>query len=126
MTDVIQSVRPTGLKKRKSKGKNPEYGSYLLKLLKLKHPDTSIKNEAMWVVNGIVEDVQSRLLEKSMQMAKLSKMNTLNAQHAQAAVTQLFSGMLQEKAVADGTKAVQTYSDTLSALRDAKSKERGH
>ena len=116
-TDTPRQPRTTVMAKSKKqtkvvnedRRKNPEFGSYLLKILKMVHPDCSISAQGMWVVNGIASDFLSRSIEKSLKMAALEQKSTLKGKHAQAAIPGLMTGGLARQAVAEGTKAVTKF-----------------
>ena len=97
------------IKKRSRGSKNPEHGSYLLKVFKGIHPDCSIARDAMWVVDGIVADFQARLIAKSLKAAAEEGKSTLKGKHAQCATQALLSGELRTHAVTNGVRALTKY-----------------
>ncbi len=98
-----------GIEKKKSKSKNPEYASYLLKISKQVHPDKSVAKDAMWVVNGVISDLLNRMIAKSNEMAAIEGKSTLKAKHAQAATNAILSGELARHGISAGTKASVQY-----------------
>ena len=97
-------------KKKVSKTpKKPAYASYLHKIMKQVHPQATISGKAMEVLNAMVEDVETRVTTRALELAKFSKKNTLSYKHVQAAVTQIMSGEMQQHGISEGTKAVNKY-----------------
>ena len=86
--------------------KNPEFGSYLLKILKQCHPDCSISGPGMVVINGIAQDFGKRAIAGAIAKSLLEQKSTLKAKHVQAAVPGLLTGGLARHAISEGTKAV--------------------
>lgn len=104
-----ENAKAGGIVKKRSKGRNPEYGSYLLKMSKKINPECDVNKLSMWVLNGITEDLLTRMITKSNEMAALEGKSTLKAKHAQAATHALFSGELARHSISAGTKAVSKY-----------------
>ena len=82
------------------------YESYLHRVLKLVHPELSIKKSAILVVDGIMKDCFDRVIHESSIVARGAKKSTLSAKHVQAAVRSLLPGDLSTHAISEGTKAV--------------------
>ena len=101
----------TGIKKARKGGgaKNPEHGSYLLKIFKQVHPGCSISRDAMWVADGIVADFQDRLIAKALKAAKDEGKSTLKGKHAKAATQLMMSGELRTHAVTNGELSLAKY-----------------
>lgn len=96
----------SGEKKAKKKASgNPAYASYIHKVFKQVHPKLTISSKSMEIVNGIVEDLESRVTTRSFAIAKYQKKSTLSAKHVQAAVQMLFPADLGSHAVGEGNKA---------------------
>ena len=105
----------TGIKKARKGGgaKNPEYGSYLLKLFKQVHPNCSISKDAMWIIDGIVADFQDRLVAKSLKAARDEGKSTLKGKHAKAATQSMMSGELRTHAVSNGERSLAKYTQAV-------------
>ena len=105
----------TGIKKARKGGaaKNPEHGSYLLKIFKQVHPGCSISRDAMWVVDGIVADFQTRLIAKSLAAAVGEGKSTLKGKHAKAATQSMMNGELRTHAVTNGEKSLMKYTQAV-------------
>jgi histone H2B len=61
------------------------------------------------VVNGLIEDLENRLTNKSVEMAKLHKKSTLAAKHVQIATKMVVPGEMAAHALSEGTKAVTKF-----------------
>jgi histone H2B len=97
-------------KVKKARGsKNPDYGSYLLKLFKDTHPGCSIARDSAWVVDGIVGDFQNRLIARALKAALEEGKSTLKGKHVKAAAIALMPGELRNLAIGKGEKALLKY-----------------
>ncbi len=98
--------------KKRSKGKTPEYGTYLKRVFdQLDHHQDGcqISNHAMWTINDIVADFQKRLIERSLEAVECEGKSTLYSKHAKAATQLLCSGELLNCALEHGTRAVERF-----------------
>lgn len=93
-------------KKRRSE---PNYNTYIHKVMKQIHPDLSISSVAIQQTNSMIEELASRLVAKSSKIAGSSKKSTLASKHVQAAVKVDFPFELAKHAVSEGTKAVTKF-----------------
>mgnify|MGYP002814714327 CR=1 FL=1 len=91
-------------KKRKASG-NPAYSSYIHKIFKQVHPNLTISGKAMEIVNGLIEDLEARVSQRSFSIARYQKKNTLSAKHVQAAVLMVFPPDVGNHAIGEGSKA---------------------
>ena len=99
-----------GSKKKKKKNKNAMiYGTYLHQIVKNKAPEHKIAAKSMYVLNALVLDLQSRLRDESVKIAKFHKKSTLASAHVHAATKILFNGQLSGNAVSEGAAAVSKY-----------------
>ena len=94
---------------KKRTSKNPPYALYISKALKTVAPKMSIAQDSVIVMNGILENVLNRVIDKSFKTADIDKKMTLKSRHAQAAANIIFSGDLQAKATGAGEAAVAAY-----------------
>lgn len=109
MTDTENQQQPPpskGIKKKGKKGKNPEFGAYIYKILKTVEPNVGISGQGMWVINGLVSDFLNRTVDKSFKMAKYDGKTTLKSKHAQGAASNMLTGDMLRLGVAAGTKAL--------------------
>lgn len=95
-----------GIKKKGKKGKNPEFGAYIYKILKTVEPKVGISGQGMWVINGLVSDFLTRTVDKSFKMAKYDGKTTLKSKHAQGAASNMLTGDMLRLGVEAGTKAL--------------------
>lgn len=93
-------------KKRRSE---PNYNTYIHKVMKQVHPDLSISSVAIQQTNSMIEDLAARLVAKSAKIAGADKKSTLASKHVQAAVKVDFPFELAKHAVSEGTKAVTKF-----------------
>ena len=99
---------------KKRTSKNPPYALYISKALKAVDPKMSIANDSVIVMNGILENVLNRVIDKSFKTADIDKKTTLKSRHAQAAANIIFSGDLQAKATDAGEAAMTAYIESLN------------
>ena len=113
MADVEQPVTDAqggAGKKKKKKSRNPLiYGTYLHEIVKQKAPDHKISAKSMFVLNSLVLDLQKRLQDESIKLAKFHKKSTLASTHVQTATKILLTGQLCNHSVSEGTTAVEKY-----------------
>ena len=92
------------------KRNDPNYCSYIHKVLKKVHPELSIQQKTMVSMNSLVEGLIKGITDKSARTAVAGKKGTLQARHVQAAVRLLMPDKLASHAVSEGTKAVTLFS----------------
>lgn len=95
---------------KRKKRKEPNYCSYIHKVLKQIHPELSIQQKTMLSINSLLDDVMHRLNGFSAKTAFVAKKNTLQATHVKAAVGLLMRDKLATHAIAEGSKAVALFS----------------
>jgi len=83
------------------------YNSYFAKILKASKPDLGLRSKSLYVLNALVEDLETRLTEQASKVAKLDKKSTLSSAHVQCAARMLIPGTLGDQAVAKGYAAVK-------------------
>lgn len=88
----------------------PNYCSYIHKVLKKIHPELSIQQKTMVSVNSLVESLIAGLTDKSSRIAVSGKKGTLQARHVQGAVRLLMADKLANHSIAEGSKAVALFS----------------
>lgn len=98
----------TGAAKRK-KNRTESYASYIFKVLKQVHPNTSISSKAMGIMNSFVNDIFENIASEAGRLCRYTKKPTLSSREIQAAVRLVLPGELAKHAVSEGTKAVTKY-----------------
>ncbi|KAJ7875210.1 histone H2b [Mycena leptocephala] len=72
-------------------------------VLKQVHPDTSISNKAIAILNSFVNDIFERIAsEASSTLAKYSKKSTIGAREIQTSVRLNLPGELAKHAISEG------------------------
>ena len=104
-------VKKDGDKKRKKK-RTETYSSYIFKVLKQVHPDTSISNKGMLIMNSFVNDIFDRIATEAGRLVRYNKRGTLSSREIQTAVRLILPGELAKHAVSEGTKAVTKYTSS--------------
>lgn len=100
-----------GIKKKKRKD-DKGYCGYLHKVMKQLYPKDrgiTISGKAMEVLNLLVEDLETRISDKSFDLTKFAKKSTLAAPHVQTATKIVFPPDMGGMAIQEGTKALTTY-----------------
>lgn len=100
------------VKKAAKRKRKETFGSYIYKVLKQVHPDTSISTRAMLIMNSFMIDVLERLATEASRVVQLNKRSTITSREIQTAVRLLLPGELAKHAVSEGTKAVTKYTST--------------
>jgi len=98
----------TGGAKRK-KSRTESYATYIFKVLKQVHPDTSISRKAMNIMNSFINDIFEKVASESGRLCRYNKKATLSSREIQTAVRLVLPGELAKHAVSEGTKAVTKY-----------------
>jgi len=102
-------MAPTKKRTASKSSKNPQYGAYLLKIFKSVHPDCSLSRDACFVIDGVIDDFQTRLIAKSLKAASDEGKSTLKGKHSRAATMALLSGELRTHAVTNGERSLNKY-----------------
>lgn len=98
-----------GNKSKKKKKKATGYHSYLHKIMKQVHPKLMISSTAMQCANAFIMDLENRISNESVELAKFEKKSTLSAKHVQTCVKTMFPGDMAGHAVSEATKALSKY-----------------
>ena len=109
VADPAVQGEDAGKKKKKSSRKPMVYGTYLHEIVKKKAPDHKISAKSMYILNAMVEDLQGRLRDESVKIAKFHKKSTLSETHVKTATKILFTGEICGNAVSEGTAACAKY-----------------
>jgi histone H2B len=102
----------TACKGSKKKKRRETYSSYIYKVLKQVHPDTSISKQSMSIMNSIIIDVCERIVVEAGKLSAYNKKATLGSREIQTAVRLTLSGELAKHAVTQSVIAInkfQTY-----------------
>jgi histone H2B len=110
---VKRAPRP---KKRNFKS----YSSHIYKVLKQVHPDRSISNKAMAIVQSFVADIIERIGMEAGRLARYNKRRTVTSREVQTAVRLVLPGELAKHATSEGTKAVLKYNASMASNEVAK------
>lgn len=114
-------------KKKSHRHRKPRrsFSSYIYKVLKEVHPDNSISNKAMAIVNSFVLDLEERIATEAGRLARFNKRRTITAREIQTAVRLVLphsegrsqfarDNGLAPHAVSEGTKAVTKWKMSLA------------
>lgn len=119
-----------GVAKKKIKRGGPprmNWATYLHKIKGQVHPDLGMASDAMFVLNGIIEDYKERMILESYKSAESLKGGTIKSKHARMAAALLLDGQLLKQTVAEGEKRLAKYievEEALAAARAAAKKEK--
>ena len=110
MTSAISNSQSEFLSGRDvSELKKESYKIYITKVLRQVHPELSLKQEAVDLLNDFCHDVFILIMDEANRLAKMSNKKTLDARDVQTAVSILFPAELSKHAISEGTKAVGKY-----------------
>ena len=98
-----------GIKKRKAGAAKMNWATYLYKIKKQVHPDVGMASDAMFVLNGIIEDYKERLINESYKSAEAAAGGTVKAKHARTAASLLLDGQILKHTISEGEKAWSKY-----------------
>lgn len=107
-TSAVKSVRKVG-EGKKRKTRHETYSSYIFKVLRQVHPDTSISKKAMSIMNSFVNDIFERVAHEASKLAAYNKRSTITSREIQTSVRLILPGELSKHAVSEATKAVTKY-----------------
>ncbi|KAH9398368.1 PREDICTED: late histone H2B.L4-like [Rhagoletis zephyria] len=111
--DVAPPVKKIVIEKKKKKTKRKEsFAIYIHKVLQQVHPDTTITQKAMSIMNSFVNDVFERFVTEAIGLQQRCKGNTLTSREIQTSVRLILPGELAKHAVSEGTKAVAKFIST--------------
>lgn len=111
-TEEQQQSATTGAgisKKKRSKTPKMNWATYLYKIKNQVHPNVGMASDAMFVINGIVEDYKERLIKESFKSAADAQGGTVKSKHARAAAALLLDGELLKHTNSEGEKAWVKY-----------------
>ena len=108
----------------RKKARVESYASYIKKVLKQVHPDTSISLRGMSVVNSFISDTFERLSREAAGMSRHNKTSTLSSRDIESAVRVVLPGELAKDATEHGRKAVDKVKKEKSDKKKDKAKSR--
>jgi histone H2B len=91
------------------------YASHIYKVLKQVHPERSISNKAMAIVQSFVSDIIERIGMEAGRLSRYNNRRTVTSREVQTAVRLVLPGELAKHAVSEGTKAVTKYNASLAS-----------
>lgn len=104
-------------RRRKKKKDYVEYKRYVYMVMKQVHPDMGISSKAMTVINNLISDMFERIAEEASKLSKYVGKATMSFLEIQDAVKLVLPGDLGKHAIAEGSKALNKYSATVSNAR---------
>jgi histone H2B len=94
-------------------GKSPRtWNTYLFRVLKSVHPDTSISKKSMAIMNSFVDDIFERIMHEASVLARKDQKHTLTTREIQSATRLVLPGKLALHAVSEGLKAYGQFVDS--------------
>ncbi|XP_046653331.1 uncharacterized protein LOC124343977 [Daphnia pulicaria] len=95
--------------KRRRSQQPVRFSNYVFKVLKQVHPQLSMTNKAMKVMDDFMHDIYSRLVSEAAGLVKLTKRSTLSASEFQTATRLILPGELAKHAISEASKAVASF-----------------
>ncbi|KAI9560767.1 hypothetical protein GHT06_011719 [Daphnia sinensis] len=95
--------------RRKKSFQPARFSNYVFKVLKQVHPQLSMTNKAMKVMDDFMHDIYSRLVSEAAGLVKLTKRSTLSASEFQTATRLILPGELAKHAISEASKAVANF-----------------
>ena len=104
------SAKSGGIKKKRTNGATKmNWATYLNKVKSQVHPSVGMASDAMFVVNGIVEEFKERMIREAFKSAEDAKGGTVKSKHARIAANLLLEGDLLKFTMVEGEKAWAKY-----------------
>ncbi|KAK7312614.1 hypothetical protein VNO77_36598 [Canavalia gladiata] len=107
--EEVKSSKGYNGKVKRRKKRVEGYERYVYKVLKQVHPEMGISSKCMTVLNNLMNDMFERLAGEAAKLKDYTGHMTLSSREIQGAVKLLFPGELGKHAIAEGVKAVITY-----------------
>jgi len=107
MVKETVSKRTDGDKKQRTKRKQENYSTYILRVLKQIYPDMGISKKGMFTVNSFVQDTFENMALEAAKLVRYSKKETLGAREIESAFKLILPPDLAEHAVDHGSRAVK-------------------
>lgn len=98
---------------------DPSLETFIGRVLKQVHPDTSITSQASSIVEELLHHITSRVIDviRIIKIHDPSHTKTYTSRDIQTAIRIVFTGELGNHAVSEGTKAVTSYNNTKSGTK---------
>ncbi|XP_020215151.1 histone H2B.1, embryonic [Cajanus cajan] len=107
--EEVKKAKKRGRKKRGRKRSEEGYQRYVYKVLKQVHPEMGISSKCMTIVNNLMNDMFERLAFEASRLKDYTGHVTLSSREIQGAVKLVLPGELGKHAIAEGVKAINTY-----------------
>ena len=95
--------------KRKRNDLHVHFSSYVFRVLKQVHPQLSMTNKAMKVMDDFMHDIFHRLADEAAGLMKVANRSTLTSAEIQTATRLILPGELSKHAVIEATKSLATF-----------------
>ena len=102
---------------RKKKLYVADFSSYILKVLKLVHPDIHISTNSKSQVNSLINVLGNAIAIKANELNNLTSKKTISSKDIQTAVRLLVPGELAKHADSEGARAVRKYNERKKGKR---------
>lgn len=115
-TKVSEETKKSSVRKRRHTLKQKSFNTYIIKVLKQVHPDSSIgEKEGIPMVNSFLNVVTDQLATAVSILLKRTGRNTVTSREIQSAIRLRFPGELAKHAISEGNKAVTKYNSYAGA-----------
>lgn len=96
-------------RRKRKRGREEGYQRYVYRVLKQVHPEMGISSKCMTILNNLMNDMFERLAGEAARLKDYTGHVTLSSREIQGAVKLVLPGELGKHAIAEGVKAVTTY-----------------
>ncbi|KAK7324898.1 hypothetical protein VNO77_28825 [Canavalia gladiata] len=96
-------------RKRRVRRNEEGYQRYVYRVLKQVHPEMGISSQAMTILNNLMNDMFERLADEATKLKTYTGHMTLSSREIQGAVKLVLPGDLGKHAIAEGAKAMTSY-----------------
>ncbi|XP_078391860.1 histone H2B 1/2-like [Cetorhinus maximus] len=111
-TKKSQKKVPIKSSKKRKRVRKESYSTYIYKVMKQVHPDTSISSKAKSIMNSFVNDVFERITGKASHLAHYNKCSTIISRKIQTVTCLLLPRQLAKHCMSEGIKAVTKYTSS--------------
>ncbi|CAJ1979214.1 unnamed protein product [Sphenostylis stenocarpa] len=98
-----------GKEKKRGRRSAEGYQRYVYRVLKQVHPEMGISSKCMIILNNLMNDMFERLAGEAAKLKDYTGHMTLSSREIQGAVKLVLPGELGKHAIAEGVKAVNTF-----------------
>jgi histone H2B len=109
---VMGAKRPIARRRRKVSAPGifgAKWNTYVYKVLKQVHPDTTMSKQAMALMDSFCNDIFERIADEALNLGDINGKKTITSREIQTAVRLELPGELAKHAVSEGTKAVTKF-----------------